>query len=219
MKLFAFPLSPFSAKVRIVLAEKALACEIENVPTTRAGIVSKPAELVAINPRGQVPVLVDGELGIYDSTVILEYLEERAPERPLYPKDPVSRARCRQLEDAGDEVTSGPFVVLVREVWRKQDEAARDAAAIAAASADLSALAGRLDRTLAGKDWQCGDFSVADIACFVPFSLAAVLGFAAPHGLTLFHAWLARAAQRPSVAGDAALMRADVTRIASLPRV
>lgn len=94
MRLISFTLSPFSAKVRIALAEKQLACEISDVPTTRAGIASKPAELLAINPRGQVPVLIDGELAIYDSTAIVEYLEDRAPERPLYPKDPVARARC-----------------------------------------------------------------------------------------------------------------------------
>jgi glutathione S-transferase len=217
MKLIAFPLSPFSAKVRIALAEKKLACEIENVPTTRAGVVSKPASLVAINPRGQVPVLVDFELAIYDSTVIVEYLEDRAPEPPLYPKDPVSRARCRQLEDAGDELTAGPFVVLVREMWRKHDPAARDAAAIAQAPGAFAELATRLDATLDGRDWLCNDFGVADVACFVPFSLATLLGVTPKQELRRFHAWIARMAQRPSAAADARLMRDDAARIAALP--
>ncbi len=218
MKLIAFPLSPFSAKIRIALAEKQLACEVEDVPTDRAGVTHKSAQLLAINPRGQVPALVDGELAIYDSTVIAEYLEDRQPEPALLPRDAVSRARCRQLEDAGDELTSGAFVVLVREIWRKSDPAVRDAEAIGQATRELVALATRLDRTLEGRDWLVGRFSIADIACYVPFALSALLGVGAPPQLERFHAWLSRMSKRASVAADAELMQKDAARIAALSR-
>jgi len=217
MKLIAFPLSPFSAKVRIALAEKQLGYELQDVPTDRAGVTHKPAELLAINPRGQVPVLIDGEFALYDSTVIAEYLEDRHPEPPLQPRDAAARARCRQLEDAGDELTSGAFVVLVREIWRKSDPDARDAEAIAQATRELVALASRLDRALEGHDWLVGRFSIADIACYVPFALATLLGVGAPAQLTRFHAWLALVSKRASVAADAELMQKDAARIAALP--
>jgi glutathione S-transferase len=217
MKLYAFPLSPFSAKVRIALAEKGLDCEIVDVPTSRGGIVSKPAELLAINPRGQVPVLVDGELALYDSTVIVEYLEDRFPAPPLYPRDVASRARCRQLEDAGDDATSGPMVALVAEVWRKSDPATRDAAKIAGAKGSLLALAERLERCLKGREYVCGDFSVADVACYIPLTMCTLLGAPTPESLTGVRAWQARMAARESIARDAALMTADAQRLGGVP--
>jgi glutathione S-transferase len=176
MRLYAFPLSPFSAKVRIALAEKGLDCEVVDLPTTRTGVVSKPAELLATNPRGQVPVLVDGELGIYDSTVILEYLEDRFPAPPLYPRDVAMRARCRQLEDAG------------------------------------------LERGLKGREYVCGDFSVADVACHIPLAMCALLGAPTPDSLTGVRAWQARMAARPSIAADTALMMEDAARLGGVPR-
>jgi glutathione S-transferase len=217
MKLYAFALSPFSAKVRIALAEKGLDCDIVDIPTSRAGIVSKPAELLAINPRGQVPVLVDGELGLYDSTVILEYLEDRFPATPLYPRDVAMRARCRQLEDAGDDATAGPMVALVAEIWRKSDPATRDAAKIADARASVVALAERLERSLKGGEYVCGDFSVADISCFIPLTMCGLLGAPTPDSLTAVKAWQVRMAARPSVARDTELMMKDAARLGGAP--
>lgn len=81
MQLYTHALSPYSAKVRIALAEKGIDYEEIQVPVGRHGIVSKPPELVAANPRDQVPTLLDDSLALYDSTVILEYLDERTPIR------------------------------------------------------------------------------------------------------------------------------------------
>src|SRR5262249_56102734 len=61
-------------------------------------------DVEAINPKGQVPCLVDGDLVLYDSTVILEYLEDRHPVPELMPREPAARARCRLLELEADEV-------------------------------------------------------------------------------------------------------------------
>ena len=85
MKLYTHSLSPFSGKVRIALDEKGLAFEEEQLPITRQAILHKPKALLDANPRGQVPTLVASDLVLYDSTVILEWLEEHQPEPALLP--------------------------------------------------------------------------------------------------------------------------------------
>ena len=65
--------------------------------TKQAGITDLPEDLMDLNPYHTVPTLVDRDLTLYDSRVIIEYLDERFPHPPLLPVDPVSRARSRQL--------------------------------------------------------------------------------------------------------------------------
>src|SRR5438876_3650833 len=115
MKLYSGPLSLFTGKVRIALDEKGLAYERIDVPFSRArGYTPKHPDVVALNPKAQVPVLVDGELVLYDSTLILEYLEERYPAASLYPADSIGRARCRQAEAASDEILFPHVWTLIR---------------------------------------------------------------------------------------------------------
>lgn len=90
MTLYSEPASPLSHRTRIVLAEKDIAVEVLDVDPAR-----KPEDLLALNPYEIMPTLVDRELTLYDSRVIMEYLDERFPHPPLLPVDPVSRARCR----------------------------------------------------------------------------------------------------------------------------
>jgi len=92
MTLFSNPMCPSSHKVRIVLAEKGVTAEIINVSLDK-----KPEELWAINPDGTVPTLVDRELILYESNIILEYLDERFPHPPLMPVYPVGRAKLRLM--------------------------------------------------------------------------------------------------------------------------
>src|SRR5215510_10349357 len=80
MKLYSGPLSLFSRKVEIALHEKGLRFEVEYVPFTQdEGYRPKHSAVLAANPKGQVPVLQDGEVVLFDSTVILEYLEDAYP--------------------------------------------------------------------------------------------------------------------------------------------
>jgi len=98
--LLEHPLSSYVQKVKIALREKGLsfATEIPNeLGSGRAGGAFKAA-----NPRIEVPVLIDGSVQIFESTVILEYLEERWPDPPLLPKDPAARAFARITEDVCD---------------------------------------------------------------------------------------------------------------------
>ncbi len=92
MTLYTNKLCPYSHRVRLVLAEKGVVAEeVEVYP-------SYPHEDVAtLNPYGTVPMLVDRDLVLYESNVILEYLEERFPHPPLMPVYPVSRARSRLM--------------------------------------------------------------------------------------------------------------------------
>jgi RNA polymerase-associated protein len=90
MTLYSEPASPLSHRTRIVLAEKDIAVEVLDVDPDH-----KPEDLLALNPYEIMPTLVDRELTLYDSRVIMEYLDERFPHPPLLPVDPVSRARCR----------------------------------------------------------------------------------------------------------------------------
>lgn len=79
-----------SHRVRLVLAEKDINAEIVSMQSGHTN-----SELLALNPQGSLPTLVDRELVLYDAKVIIDYLDERYPHPPLMPVDPVSRARSR----------------------------------------------------------------------------------------------------------------------------
>lgn len=88
--LFSEKSDIYSHQVRIVLAEKGVPYEIENIsPDT----ISE--DLVEVNPYGSVPTLVDRDLVLFNSRIIMEYLDERFPHPPLMPVYPVARAKCR----------------------------------------------------------------------------------------------------------------------------
>ena len=113
MTLFSVPTDLHSHRVRVVLFEKDIVVEIEDVNPN-----ALPAEVLEVNPSETMPTLVDRELVLYDSRVICEYLDERFPHPPLMPIDPLSRAQARlalyhiendwyplahQLETAGEK--------------------------------------------------------------------------------------------------------------------
>ena len=114
MLLYSGPLSLFSRKVEIVLAEKNLAFERVLVPFSQTkGYAPKHPAVLAANPKAQVPVLVDGDVTLYDSTVIAEYLEDKYPSPSLFPREPEARARCRLLELEADEILLVPVRALM----------------------------------------------------------------------------------------------------------
>ena len=171
MKLYSGPLSLFSRKVEIALREKGLPFERIEVPFSQTrGYSPKHSDVLAANPKGQVPVLVDGDLTLYDSTLILEYLEDAHPEPPLLPQTPRERARCRLLDLFADEVMLAPLRALMHrtepgaresERWEVNEPRAREAEAV------LDGHFADLDRKLQGKDYLCGAFSAADISVFM----------------------------------------------------
>src|SRR6185503_18947805 len=142
---------------------KGLEYELVSVPFSRAnGYQPKHPDVLAVNPKGQVPVLVDGDLSLFDSTIILEYLEDRYPTPALYTAEPAERARCRQLEAAADEILFPRVFELIGEVFYKASPAERDEARVAKAYAGIAAHFDGLEERLGKRSYLCGDFSVAD---------------------------------------------------------
>ncbi len=92
MTLYSDAQSAYSHRVRMVLAEKNITVEIQDVDP-----LNLPDDLMDLNPYGTLPTLVDRDLVLYESRIIMEYLDERFPHPPLLPVDPVSRARSRLL--------------------------------------------------------------------------------------------------------------------------
>jgi len=201
MKLYSGPLSMFGAKAEIAAREKGLDVEVVMVPFDMGRLYQpKHPEVARINPKGQVPVLVDRDLEIFDSTQIFEYLETVRPEPPLWPAEPSARARARLLEHLSDEVYFPPIVRLMGLQDRPDDPAAVAARAAARAFCD------DLERQLDGQSWLAGRFSYADIAFF----MAQLFGERMGAPLTVDHprllAWRERMAERSSVVAVAGAM-------------
>jgi glutathione S-transferase len=208
MKLYSAPLSLFSRKVEIALREKSISFEREMVPFSQAhGYAPRHPVVLAVNPKRQVPVLIDGDLALFDSTLIFEYLEDLRPSPPLYPSDARMRARCRLLELIGDEVLA-PLAILLGyrteppagdvQVQMNREAAGRQT------EARIAELYNDLTRRLGRDDFFCGDFSYADIALFM-----AVLWVLRLNGPRLdawpgLARWNARVGARHSVAVAAA---------------
>jgi stringent starvation protein A len=92
MTLYSDPINPYCHRVRLVLAEKNITYEVEDIDP-----LNMPEELMELNPYGTLPTLVDRDLKLYESRIIMEYLDERFPHPPLLPVDPVSRSTSRLL--------------------------------------------------------------------------------------------------------------------------
>ncbi|MEN8260518.1 MAG: glutathione S-transferase N-terminal domain-containing protein [Pseudomonadota bacterium] len=92
MTLYSLPQCALSHGARIVLYEKGVTAEIEYFDPN-----DPPEDLIELNPYGTAPTLVDRDLVLYDSRIIMEYLDERFPHPPLHPMDPVARAQARML--------------------------------------------------------------------------------------------------------------------------
>jgi glutathione S-transferase len=171
MHLYSGLLSLFGRKVEIALREKGIAYTCTMVPFSQmAGYAPKHEAVLKANPKGQVPVLVDGDLTLYDSTVILEYLEDAYPAPPLYPRDAKRRALCRQAELEAGEVLLTPVRKLMFRTEPPGPDSARRAQQereAEAASPLIIANHDRLDQRLHGCEFLCGEFSVADIATFL----------------------------------------------------
>jgi glutathione S-transferase len=108
MKLIGDALSPFAA--RVIIAARYKQIELEVIPATGA---MRTAEYLARNPIGKVPVLLDGELVLPESEVIVSYLEDRVPTPSLYPGNAAQRANARliaRLIDAYSVPSFGPFL-------------------------------------------------------------------------------------------------------------
>ena len=133
LKLYDYPDCPFCQKVRVVLAEKDL--EYEKVFVDLRKQEQKTPEFLRMNPYGKVPVLVDDDEVIYDSTIINEYLEDEYPLPRLMPEDSQGRAQVRLLEDYCDNSFIPPTTMLLAQL--RKPEAERDAQRVEQAREEL----------------------------------------------------------------------------------
>ena len=204
MLLYSGPLSLFSRKVEIALAEKGASYDRVLVPFTQTkGYAPKHPAVIATNPKRQVPVLVDDDLTLYDSTIIIEYLDDKYPDPPLLPLEPKARARCRLLELEADEVLLLPVRDLMfRSEPPGPDTARREEQERAAVKAEGVILANyaALAEKLGAQEYFCGTFSVADIATFMNIHHCLRLGAPPLLDHENLSAWHSRLVKRPSFA-------------------
>jgi glutathione S-transferase len=158
MKLIGSPSSPFVRKVRIVLAEKKIDCAFEEAVPNAPG--SKVPEY---NPLGKIPALaLDDDRRLYDSRVIVEFLDNVSPLNRLIPAENRERSEVKRWEALADGVTDASLLVR----WENQrPEAQRSQDWIVRQSKKVEAGLAAMDRDLGDKPWCTGiDFTLADIA-------------------------------------------------------
>jgi glutathione S-transferase len=163
IEVFMISGSPFAWRVLLALELKGLAYETRVLQISKNE--QKAPEFLAINPRGRVPALRDGDTVVCESLAILAYLDRKYPTPPLFGATPAEAARVWQtvLESAGDFDRLGEDYTLPLYFGRATEEAAKLRAAIPALRAELV----RLDTTLRERTWLVGNrVSAADIAVY-----------------------------------------------------
>lgn len=209
VKIYSGPLSMFGAKVEIAAHEKAIAFDLVMVPFDfERGYAPKHPDVLRIHPKQQVPVLVDGDVELFDSTQIFEYLEDRWPDPPLWPASPAARAEARKRELESDEVF---FPHVVRLMGLRGNPDPVDAPEWKKARAELETQYVRMNRILQDREYIAGPFSFADIAFYMAQFFAArhTVSMTAEHANLL--EWRERMSGRPAV-------RTVVTAMASYLR-
>lgn len=169
MKLYSTPTSPYARKVRIMLIEKHIDCDIEVVPSLAAPESPVPAH----NPLGKVPTLVlDDGTSLYDSVVIVDYLDHKTPVARLIPQDNNHRAIVRRWEALADGVCDAAVAVVMegRRAPEKQDETIVQRQMLKV-TRGLQAMSDDMGE----HKWAAGDkFTLADIATGVALSYVAL---------------------------------------------
>jgi glutathione S-transferase len=197
VKLYSGPLSMFGAKAEIALREKNLPFDVEMVAFSQAqGYSPRHPEVLRVNPKRQVPVLIDGSVEVFDSTQIFEYLEHRYPQPPLWPASPAARARARQLELGSDEVFF-PHVIRLMGLRASPDPV--DRPEWIQAREGIEAYYSKMDLLLADSEWLAGEYSYADIAFYMAQFFAARHTVPMPEGVARLLAWRRRMSSRLAV--------------------
>jgi glutathione S-transferase len=168
--------SPYVRKVLACLQLKGLAYEIDPITPFFGG-----DEFERLSPLRRIPVLIDGDLAISDSSVICAYLDEAYPEHALLPGDPKDRARARWLEEYADTRLGDIFIwglfypkIVHQAVWGAPGDERRIAKSL---DEDIPASLDYLERELPRSGFLFGDIGLADISITSFFRNAAYAGF------------------------------------------
>ena len=200
----------FGAKVEIAAHEKKIDFELVMVPYDPVrGYDPKHRDVLRINPKRQVPVLIDGDLELFDSTQIFEYLEDLKPHPALWPAQPAARARARQLEHRSDEIYF-PHIIRLMGLEETPDDPAAKAARAAAAQYYRD-----MEHILADREYLAGSYSFADIAFYMAQVFGARKGAPMTGETPNLLAWRARMTARPAVRKVAGAMAGYLVSIGS----
>src|SRR5271168_3507431 len=190
--------STHACKTKVVLEEKNIPYRIENLPP--GNLWKKPPEMLAKHPLGKVPYLEDGELVIFDSTVIDEYLEERYGPPRLMPSDAKDRMRVREIENFADEAM---LIGSVPPIWmpywsppEKRDAASMERGRELLRTRDLPFVERVLGQAGAG-GYVCGEFSMADVP-LMPLAMVLEVDAMKLDSFPKVDAYLNRLRDRPS---------------------
>jgi glutathione S-transferase len=179
LRVYRIPFSTNVERVALAAGHKGLELEwIDVDPADRSPVLE-------LSGQSLVPVLIDGDDVIADSTRIIEQLEERFPERPLYPSDEARRAEVAIFVDWFNRVWKRPPNLMAAELERPEP----DEAEVRKLSGHMQAALDRFEALLAGREYLFGEFGVADCVAF-PFLKYAELGVPAGDD-ELFHRILA----------------------------
>lgn len=205
IRLYDNPFSPFTRKVRMVLAYKGIAFE-----SIDALARDRHAELMRVNPRGEVPTIEDDGFVVVDSADIVAYLEDRFPTTPVLPEDARARARARVWQRFGDTVLDA--IVHDISIWTWPTHHRQDAAPpglVEAGRRDLVRAADRIEAALAEGPFVCGPRpSIADFALFPHLSSFRLLGVSLEaQGHERLLAWIRRMRELPCVQEDLAFVK------------
>lgn len=218
LKLYEHPLSPYVRKVKIVLYEKGIPFErVLVAPMTLKEGEPHFDAFAAASPRLEVPCLVDGDFHCFDSTIIVDYIDDKWPDRPMLPARPEDRARARVVEELCDTVLDAINWGLMEIRFFRRAEGVQAEQMIARAGVQLAAVWDRLERDLEGRPWLSGDsFGRADASLIVHVVASSLFGFALGDRHPRLREWSARCLEVESVKRDqadlAAFMAGDGVR-------
>lgn len=195
IKLYDFKSSPNCQRVKVVLAEKNL--PYDTVPVDLRNKEQKSPEYLKLNPYGKVPALTDDGTVLYESLIINEYLEEKYPNPPLLPKDPVQKAKARILIDYGMAHFDAPYQKLRMELMKDAKEQSQ--LIIDGAKSELRKLLQRFEDELGDQPYLMGDFSLVDADLIPRFTRLEGFGLLPDPTLPGLGKYLERMKERPSI--------------------
>ena len=181
---------PFCWKVRLGLAEMQI-----NYNSVNLQLGEKHRDVIRHSPKGSVPVLVDGETVVWESNVILEYLDDKYQQGGLFPGSASQRAKVRLLQSYSDTVIGPALRELVFEK-RSKPEQQWDLEKIDQSESAWQDCLRQLSGWLDGKDFFCEKFSAAECALIPRFGIAETYGAAGVEEFPLLKRWFCQQQQR-----------------------
>lgn len=207
--VYEHPLSPYAQKVKISLREKGVPFETRLPEGIGTGATA--GGFAKANPRGEVPALIHGNVEIFDSTIILEYIEDVWPDPAMLPKAAADRARVRMIEDVMDTQFEAITWGLGELNFFRRAEGAQKEDMEAKARQQAEAFFKILEGYLGGRQWFNGDrFGWGDLSVIPYLNGAAGFGIRPSEGSPLA-VWASRANERESVAQARKESEASIT--------